>query len=285
MKVFDVSHHQGSGFPFDKMKKAGYAGVIIRTGDGVKQDREFENNFTAATEAGLKVGIYHFSRAMNTEEAVKESLLVTTLLDGRLPHLGVFLDMEVYKSKNVHTTAHKAFEERLYRLTGITHTGLYTSEYFYNHYFDKDYFAGKHKWIAKYSKNAPSIGQLICGWQYTSKGDPTLPYIKPLDLSIFFYEGSEESDQIGTGEQKDYIDVVSDVVAGKYGNGDERIAALSREGYDPEKVRDIVNDYYKLGLDIIAGKYYNEPQRSKLVEAKGYDYGLARVVVNNICGK
>ena len=62
---------------------------------------------------------------------------------------------------------------------------------------------------------------------------------------IFF--GNEPSGQlysISSSTQKTVDEVVNDVIAGAYGDGDERIRRLKKAGYDPEEVQRRVNELW-----------------------------------------
>lgn len=86
--------------------------------------------------------------------------------------------------------------------------------------------------------------------------------------------------------------VVSDVIAGKYGNGSARKTNLEKAGYDYDEVQAAVNK--KLGAgssekktvttkvvnDVINGKYGNGSARKKALEAAGYDYEEVQAAVN-----
>ena len=65
----DVSHHQGA-IDWNQVRSSGYDFAMIRGGYGHESDkndqtdRRFEENILGASNAGLKVGVYHFSYAM-----------------------------------------------------------------------------------------------------------------------------------------------------------------------------------------------------------------------------
>ena len=67
----DVSKYQ-SGLDWNKIKKSGVSFVIIRIGyrgygaaGNLVKDPMFEEHFTNARNAGLKVGVYFFTQAVN----------------------------------------------------------------------------------------------------------------------------------------------------------------------------------------------------------------------------
>ena len=88
--------------------------------------------------------------------------------------------------------------------------------------------------------------------------------------------------------------VVKNVLAGKYGNGDERKRRLEAEGYDYTEVQKAVNNGVKnskktvttaVVKDVINGKYGNGSARKTDVEKAGYDYSEVQKAVNNYLGK
>ena len=96
-------------------------------------------------------------------------------------------------------------------------------------------------------------------------------------------------------EKTDYKKVAQDVIAGKYGNGQERKEKLKEKGYDPEKVQKEVNnilnnkknektqkDYEKAAKDVIAGKYGNGKTRINKLKEKGFDPDRVQKEVNKI---
>lgn len=96
----DVSEHNGL-VDFEKMKKAGFDFAIIRTGYSDKEDSMFKANSANAYEAGLKVGAYHYSYALNPSQAMQEAFTMREIIDntGMLFEMPMFFDMEndVYK--------------------------------------------------------------------------------------------------------------------------------------------------------------------------------------------
>ena len=77
-----------------------------------------------------------------------------------------------------------------------------------------------------------------------------------------------------------------DVVEGKYGNGEARVAALRRAGLDPVKVQRLVNGlcwgYETAAKDVINGKYGNGSARVAALRRAGYDPKLVQDLVNGI---
>ncbi|MDD3361923.1 MAG: glycoside hydrolase family 25 protein [Hespellia sp.] len=76
----DVSEHQGD-IDWKQVKDAGYEFAIIRvayrgyTEGGLSSDAYYEQNIKGALAAGLEVGVYVFSQAINETEAEEEAQL------------------------------------------------------------------------------------------------------------------------------------------------------------------------------------------------------------------
>lgn len=77
-----------------------------------------------------------------------------------------------------------------------------------------------------------------------------------------------------------------DVMAGKYGNGEERKARLSAAGYDYWAVQDLVNalakGYGPVASDVMNGKYGNDAARRVNLIRAGYDPDMVQNLVNNM---
>lgn len=72
-KGIDISTWQGDNIDWNAVKNSGVEYVMIRSNFGwTGVDNRFAKNITGAYNAGLKVGIYLYSYATNTEEAIKE---------------------------------------------------------------------------------------------------------------------------------------------------------------------------------------------------------------------
>lgn len=94
-----------------------------------------------------------------------------------------------------------------------------------------------------------------------------------------------------TTTNKKSIDVIADeVIAGKWGNGNDRKANLEKAGYNYQEVQNKVNE--KLGVstskksnetianEVIAGKWGNGQERKERLTQAGYDYDAIQKIVN-----
>lgn len=101
----DVSKYQ-SNIDWDKVKTAGVKFVMIRIGyrgygsGALVLDPMFEQHFTNARNAGLKVGVYFFSQAVNEDEAREEAQGCVYVLNGRKLDYPIYFDTEASGGKN-----------------------------------------------------------------------------------------------------------------------------------------------------------------------------------------
>lgn len=99
MKGIDVSENNGI-VDWHAVKAAGMEFAIIRLGYGNNHlDSCFYHNINGAVEAGLKIGVYYYSYALDVDAAKSEARFVTAVLDdaGLKPHMlsmGIWVDME-----------------------------------------------------------------------------------------------------------------------------------------------------------------------------------------------
>ena len=101
----DVSKWNGA-IDWSAVKASGVKFVIIRCGyrgsdSGVLvEDSKFRSNIQGATAAGLKVGVYFFSQAINEVEAVEEASMTLAMMQGYGVSLPVFIDTEFTTNRN-----------------------------------------------------------------------------------------------------------------------------------------------------------------------------------------
>ena len=95
----DVSEFQGD-IDWEAVAATNVQFVFLRCGyrgaseGGLSEDQKFADNFEKAHAAGLEVGVYFYSQALNEDEAMEEADLVTQILDGRTLELPVMFDWE-----------------------------------------------------------------------------------------------------------------------------------------------------------------------------------------------
>ncbi len=84
----DVSEFQGD-IDWEAVAASSIQFAFLRCGyrgaseGGLAEDQKFAENYEKARAAGLEVGVYFYSQALNEEEALEEADLVAKILDGR----------------------------------------------------------------------------------------------------------------------------------------------------------------------------------------------------------
>lgn len=189
----DISKHNGT-VDWNAVKNAGVEFVILRCGyrgsaSGVLvEDEKFRTNIKGAMAAGLKVGIYFFSQAVNEMEAVEEASLTLSLIKGHKISYPVYIDVEAANgradglSAAERTKVVKAFCETV-RDSGYT-AGVYSNKNWFAEKMDTGAFGNYRIWLAQYTESPTYTGRYEM-WQYSSQG--TIPGIKgDVDLNICY---------------------------------------------------------------------------------------------------
>ena len=95
----DVSSHQGY-IDWKKVKNSGVEFAIIRLGfssyiDGsIHMDEYFQRNIEEAHKNGIEVGVYFFSQATNTDDAIREAKYVLDNIKSQHISIPIGFDME-----------------------------------------------------------------------------------------------------------------------------------------------------------------------------------------------
>ena len=251
MKVIDLSKWNGDVNFLEASKYA--EGVVIRAGyrgysnGKLVTDPKFKVNMIGANASGMKVGLYFVTQAISEQEAREEARYTTLLIRNHVPSdkrnlaLPIFIDSEDAcggrgradhgkLSRAQRTKILNAFCEEIEK-AGYK-AGIYCGEYWLKTYLTASKL-NYYLWVAKYSKNKPTTK--YNAWQYTDAGKIS-GISKNVDISDFT--------PIKTAK-KSNEEVAEEVLAGKWGNGEERKKALTAAGYNYRKVQDIVNQKLK----------------------------------------
>jgi len=174
----DVSKHNGT-IDWNAVKNSGISYVIIRCGyrgyttGALIEDPKFKSNIAGAQAAGLKVGIYFFTQAINEAEAVEEASMVIGLIKPYAISYPVFLDVEPSGgradgiSKDMRTAVCNAFCATMAN-SGYT-AGIYANKTWLNEKINAGALGGNKIWLAQYAA-APTYTGTYHIWQYSSKG-------------------------------------------------------------------------------------------------------------------
>lgn len=164
---------------WDKVKESGVRFVIIRCGyrgskTGVLvEDPYFRQNIQGAKDAGLKVGVYFFTQAINQAEAVEEASMVLSLTEEYELDYPIFIDTEGSGGRAdaldtiTRTAVCQAFCETIEQAGG--EAGVYASRNWYYNNVDDDVLAEYTIWVAEYREEPLYTGRYDI-WQYTSSG-------------------------------------------------------------------------------------------------------------------
>ena len=167
----DVSKYQ-TNIDWEQVKKAGVEFVIIRIGyrgygtGTLVLDPMFEQHFTNARNAGLKVGVYIFSQAINEDEAKEEGFACAYVLNGRKLDYPIYFDTEASGASNgsgradnlsvdVRTNCAVAFCEEV-KAQGYQ-PGVYASTLWFEKRLNFNQLKGYSIWNAHYNVSSSRI--------------------------------------------------------------------------------------------------------------------------------
>ena len=161
------------------MKNSGINYVIIRCGyrgstkGALIEDPKFVTNIKGATNAGLKVGVYFFTQAVDEREAVEEASMVLSQIKNYKISYPVFLDVEPSGgrgdniTKEQRTAVCKAFCQTIQN-AGYS-AGIYANKTWLEEKLDPSALSAYKIWLAQYASNPTYTGRYDM-WQYRSNG-------------------------------------------------------------------------------------------------------------------
>lgn len=192
----DVSKWNGT-IDWNQVKASGVNYVIIRCGyrgsskGALIEDPKYKANIEGATKAGLKVGVYFFSQAIDEVEAVQEASMVLSLVKGYKISYPIFLDVEASGgradniSKETRTAVCKAFCQTIQN-SGYT-AGVYANKTWLTSKIDTSQLGSYKIWLAQYA-TAPTYTGRYEIWQYKDSGSvPGISGHVDLNLSYLGY--------------------------------------------------------------------------------------------------
>ena len=178
-KGIDVSEWNGT-IDWAKVKAAGIDFAFIRVGGryygsgGMYGDSTFVKNIRNAIAAGIKVGVYYFTQAINTEEAIEEAVYTINQIRGYGLSLPVVIDTEATpdgRHNNIsvatRTNVIKAFCDKIQSAGYIPM--IYGSTSWLNDKLNMNELSNYLVWVAQYYYKCEYEGEYQC-WQYTSSG-------------------------------------------------------------------------------------------------------------------
>lgn len=174
----DVSQWNGS-IDWNAVKNAGVSFVIIRCGfrgsatGALVRDSNFKTNIAGAKAAGLKVGVYFYTQAINEVEAVEEASMALSLVSGYSLDYPIYLDIESSGGRgdsisyDERTNVAKAFCATV-KASGYR-AGVYANTSWMSGKFNAGSLSSYSIWLAQYAAS-PTYSSRYDIWQYSSAG-------------------------------------------------------------------------------------------------------------------
>ena len=182
----DLSEHNGQ-IDFEMLKnevdfvilRVGYTGY----GNGeINLDKNFRENIKSANDAGIPVGVYYYSQAIDTDEAKAEAKFVLRHIRRYDISLPVFFDFEYATKGGDHIgrlyEAGLSAEDNTQIINKFCDTiekagydiGLYASSYVMKNNIKMNKLnENSYIWVADYNKKVTYSGKYEL-WQYSNKG-------------------------------------------------------------------------------------------------------------------
>lgn len=173
----DISYWQQE-VDFDTLYQSGADFVILRAGFSTSEDSFFEENYRKAKQAGLNVGAYWFSYALEAEDAAAEAEACLSVLEGKTFEYPIFFDYEyepqsTFAPDKVEAIC-MAFIDRL--TEAGYYTGIYSSVNWLRYIIPESPIQTEHPvWMALFSNSGTyELYENYCGtydmWQYSESG-------------------------------------------------------------------------------------------------------------------
>ena len=173
MKGIDVSVHNGN-IDWNKVKADGIEFAILRAGFGrleKQKDEKFDQNYAGAKAAGIPVGAYWYSYAMDEDEARLEADVFLSVIKGKQFEMPVYFDLEEKKQfdlgKEKVSAIMRAFLEKVEKAGYFV--GLYGSASSLTTHTADDIKTHYTIWLAHWVDKTNYSGAYGI-WQYSEKG-------------------------------------------------------------------------------------------------------------------
>lgn len=264
--VIDISYVQSKTIDWAKVKAAGIHGAIIRCGyrgygsGALNEDSMFMTHIANANKAGLKLGIYFFTEAINAAEGKEEAQFALKMLKKANVKLTypIAIDTENINAKNPvpranstalstakRTEAIKAFCEEI-KANGYEPM-IYASTAWLNNQLDMSKLPYT-VWVAQYNDKVTYTGKYAI-WQYTSTAKVN-GIDQVVDKSYCYVDykpmaGTVEVVEKATVALKSIEEVAQEILDGKWKAGETRKKLLTEAGYDYSAVQAKVNEILK----------------------------------------
>lgn len=317
----DLAVYQGTP-NWDMLKSEGVKFAILRAGYGDaisypgQYDSTFERNYKECKRVGIPVGAYWYAYATNEQQAVREAKSFVKALAGKQFELPVLYDVE---EKRIFSTGRTneisiAFFDYMESLKYFTGLYIYRAalQSYINDRVKERYCLAVAEYGPKLNYDGPvgfwqnastvryqgiNEGTTYVDHDYMYVDYPTI--IKSRGKNGFPEPKTTEKPKTEVKPKptpkKSNDEIADEVIAGKWGAGDERRTKLVAEGYDYDAVQTIVEKKIaalnkKQSLEdiakaVIRGEWGAGVTRKKRLTAAGYDYDKVQKKVDEIMSK
>lgn len=301
MNGIDISAWQGdAGIDLGKIA---YDFCIVKATEGTDyKNRYFAAHCDKVLSRKKLLGVYHYANGGDPQKEADHFLAYVKKYIGKAV---LVLDWE---AKNNNLFGVKDLEWCLQWCSYVQKkTGIKPLIYIQKSAMDAVKKAGYGLWVAQYP-DYEQTGYQEHPWnegaynclirQYTSVGKLT-GYAGSLDLNKAYISATSWNKQAGkvktTSTAKKSVNTLArEVLAGRWGNGTDRKARLTKAGYDYVKVQATVNKLVKasqmsedkiinaVAHEVIAGRWGNGQERVDRLKAAGYDPDKIQKRVNEL---
>ena len=287
--------------------------VMLRAGLGrlaSQKDKMFESYYSSAKSAGIPVGAYWYSYALDPEDAKREAAACLEVIKGKSFEYPIWYDVEessqIALGKEKLTAIITAFLSEVEK-AGYW-VGLYMSASPMSTLVKSEVLSRYSVWVADTRvRTTPGVSCPYGVWQYSWKGavagisgdvDLDRCYvdypakIKEKGLNGF---SKPSAPSVPAEPEKPVLksidEIAKEVIDGKWGNGTYRKTKLTKAGYDyaavQKRVTEILNSsklkpVSEIAKEVIAGKWGNGVFRKARLTAAGYDYTAVMKAVNEL---
>ena len=259
MRGIDVSEYQDF-MTMQDAKASGYEFAILRAGwtgygstRSKNKDKQFEAFYKQAKNIRFPVGAYYYSCADTRETGEAEAkFLYENCMKDKQFEFPIYIDVE---DAHWQTNNPKGVTDAIlgfcdYLSTKGFYAGVYSSTWWFANYIDVKRLDSLTKWVAQWSTNKPQVDfSHFDIWQNSASGrvngyqwdiDTDFSYT---DLTGYIKANGLNGYEKQTPAKKKTVDeLAQEVIAGKWGSGQDRFNRLTQAGYDADKVQQRVNE-------------------------------------------
>lgn len=281
--------------------------VICKATEGTYYvNPDCDRAYQQAKANGKLLGVYHYA---NGGDAVAEADYFLNNIQGYIGEAILCLDWE-WQSNALCGTGGQArtwiskWCNRIVEKTGVKPL-IYASASLYK---EVSGIGDYGLWIAQYANNNATgyqahpwnEGAYYCAIRQYSSSGKLAGYNRNLDLDKFYgdatawhkYANPSGEAKPVTPVRKSNEQVAQEVIAGAWGNGEDRKNRLTQAGYDYNVIQDIVNKKVapvrksneQVAAEVIAGQWGNGQDRMNRLNAAGYDANAIQNIVNGKMG-